>query len=77
MSIFMTHAMSLSSRPFGSSSVWGRALAQRAVFAHARDLRERIPGLTRTHLSSKAAAVRLHRHSHLNASNEKQTVIEP
>src|SRR4051812_5700300 len=46
------------------------------VLAHARDLRETIPGLTLTHLLIKTAAVCLRRHPRLNATIEEQTVIE-
>jgi pyruvate dehydrogenase E2 component (dihydrolipoamide acetyltransferase) len=46
------------------------------VLAHARDLRERIPGLTLTHLLIKAVAECLRRHPRLNATIEDQTVIE-
>ena len=47
-----------------------------AVLAHARELREKIPGLTLTHLLIKTAAVCLRRHPRLNATIEEQTVIE-
>lgn len=46
------------------------------VLAHARELRETIPGLTITHLLIKTAAVCLRRHPRLNATIEDQTVIE-
>jgi pyruvate dehydrogenase E2 component (dihydrolipoamide acetyltransferase) len=46
------------------------------VLAHARELRETIPGLTLTHLLIKTAAVCLRRHPRLNATIEDQTVIE-
>ena len=46
------------------------------VLAHARGLRESIPGLTLTHLLIKAAAVCLRRHPRLNATIDDQTVIE-
>jgi pyruvate/2-oxoglutarate dehydrogenase complex dihydrolipoamide acyltransferase (E2) component len=46
------------------------------VLAHARALREAIPGLTLTHLLITAAAVCLRRHSRLNATIEGETVIE-
>jgi pyruvate dehydrogenase E2 component (dihydrolipoamide acetyltransferase) len=46
------------------------------VLAHARELREAIPGLTLTHLLIKTAAACLRRHPRLNATIEEQTVIE-
>ncbi|HYC53770.1 MAG TPA: 2-oxo acid dehydrogenase subunit E2 [Candidatus Binatia bacterium] len=46
------------------------------ILAHARELREAIPGLTLTHLLIKTAAVCLRRHPRLNATIEEQTVIE-
>ena len=46
------------------------------VLAHARELREAIPGLTLTHLLIKTAAACLRRHPRLNATIEDQTVIE-
>ena len=46
------------------------------VLAHARELRESIPGLTLTHLLIKTVAVCLRRHPRLNATIEEQTVIE-
>jgi len=46
------------------------------VLAHARDLREQIPGLTFTHLLIKAVAICLRRHARLNATIEDQTVME-
>lgn len=46
------------------------------VLAHARELREAIPGLTLTHLLIKAVAACLRRHPRLNAMIEEQTVIE-
>jgi pyruvate dehydrogenase E2 component (dihydrolipoamide acetyltransferase) len=46
------------------------------VLAHARELREIIPGLTLTHLLINATAVCLRRHPRLNATIEEQTVIE-
>lgn len=46
------------------------------VLAHALDLRERIPGLTLTHLLIKAAAACLRRHPRLNATIVEQTVME-
>src|SRR6476661_4498877 len=46
------------------------------VLAHAKDLREQIPGLTLTHLLIKAVAACLRRHPRLNATIEDQTVIE-
>ena len=46
------------------------------ILAHARELREAIPGLTLTHLLIKTAAVCLRRHPRLNATIEDQTVIE-
>ena len=46
------------------------------VLAHARALREAIPGLTLTHLLIKAAAACLRRHPRLNATIEEQTVME-
>ena len=46
------------------------------VLAHARELREEIPGLTLTHLLVKTAAACLRRHPRLNATIEEQTVIE-
>jgi pyruvate dehydrogenase E2 component (dihydrolipoamide acetyltransferase) len=46
------------------------------ALAHARDLREQIPGLTLTHLLIKAAADCLRRHPRLNATIEGETVIE-
>jgi pyruvate dehydrogenase E2 component (dihydrolipoamide acetyltransferase) len=46
------------------------------VLTHARDLREKIPGLTLTHLLIKAAAACLRRHPRLNATIEEDTVIE-
>src|ERR1044072_9057821 len=42
----------------------------------ARELRERIRGLTLTHLLIKAAATCLRRHPRLNATIEDETVIE-
>ena len=47
-----------------------------AVLAHARALRETIPGLTLTHLLIKTVAACLRRHPRLNATIEDQTVIE-
>jgi pyruvate dehydrogenase E2 component (dihydrolipoamide acetyltransferase) len=47
-----------------------------AILAHARQLRDAIPGLTLTHLLIKAAAACLRRHPRLNATIEEQTVIE-
>ena len=47
-----------------------------SVLAHARKLRETIPGLTLTHLLIKTAAVCLRKHPRLNATIEDQTVIE-
>ena len=44
--------------------------------AHARALREAIPGLTLTHLLIKTAAACLRRHPRLNATIEGETVIE-
>jgi pyruvate dehydrogenase E2 component (dihydrolipoamide acetyltransferase) len=46
------------------------------VLAHARALREAIPGLTLTQLLIKAAATCLRRHPRLNATMEGDTVIE-
>ena len=46
------------------------------VLAHARELREAIPGLTLTHLLIKTAAACLRRHPRLNATIEGETVIE-
>jgi pyruvate dehydrogenase E2 component (dihydrolipoamide acetyltransferase) len=46
------------------------------VLTHARDLREKIPRLTLTHLLIKAAAACLRRHPRLNATIEEDTVIE-
>jgi pyruvate dehydrogenase E2 component (dihydrolipoamide acetyltransferase) len=46
------------------------------VLAHARGLRERIPGLTLTHLLIKAVAACLRSHPRLNATIEEQTVME-
>jgi pyruvate dehydrogenase E2 component (dihydrolipoamide acetyltransferase) len=46
------------------------------VLAHARELRETIPGLTLTHLLIKTAAVCLRKHARLNATIEGETVIE-
>lgn len=46
------------------------------VLAHARDLREEIPGLTLTHLLIKTVAVCLRKHPRLNATIEEHTVIE-
>ena len=46
------------------------------ILAHARALRETIPGLTLTHLLIKTVAVCLRRHPRLNATIEEQTVIE-
>lgn len=46
------------------------------VLAHARELRETIPGLTLTHLLIRTAAACLRRHPRLNATIEDQTVIE-
>jgi pyruvate dehydrogenase E2 component (dihydrolipoamide acetyltransferase) len=46
------------------------------VLAHARGLREQIPGLTLTHLLIKAVAACLRRHPRLNATIEEQTVME-
>jgi pyruvate dehydrogenase E2 component (dihydrolipoamide acetyltransferase) len=47
-----------------------------ALLAHARDLREAVPGLTLTHVLIKTAAVCLRRHPRLNATIEGETVIE-
>jgi pyruvate dehydrogenase E2 component (dihydrolipoamide acetyltransferase) len=46
------------------------------VLAHARELREAIPGLTLTHLLIRTIAACLRRHPRLNATIEDQTVIE-
>jgi pyruvate dehydrogenase E2 component (dihydrolipoamide acetyltransferase) len=46
------------------------------VLAHARELSEKIPGLTLTHLLIKMAAVCLRRHPRLNATIEGEAVIE-
>ncbi len=46
------------------------------VLAYVQKLREKIPGLTLTHLLIKTAAVCLRRHPRLNATIEDQTVIE-
>ncbi len=46
------------------------------VLAHARELRDAIPGLTLTHLLIKTAAACLRRHPRLNATIEEQTVFE-
>jgi pyruvate dehydrogenase E2 component (dihydrolipoamide acetyltransferase) len=46
------------------------------ILAHAREMREQIPGLTLTHLLIKAAAACLRRHPRLNATIEEDTVIE-
>jgi pyruvate dehydrogenase E2 component (dihydrolipoyllysine-residue acetyltransferase) len=46
------------------------------LLAHARELRDSIPGLTLTHLLIKAAAACLRKHPRLNATIEEETVIE-
>jgi pyruvate dehydrogenase E2 component (dihydrolipoamide acetyltransferase) len=46
------------------------------ILAHAREMREQIPGLTLTHLLIKAAAACLRRHPRLNATIEEDTVME-
>jgi pyruvate dehydrogenase E2 component (dihydrolipoamide acetyltransferase) len=46
------------------------------VIAHARELREAIPGLTLTHVLIKTVAACLRRHPRLNATIEGETVIE-
>lgn len=46
------------------------------ILAHARELRDAIPGLTLTHLLIKAAAACLRNHLRLNATIEQETVIE-
>lgn len=46
------------------------------LLAHARTLRETIPGLTVTHLAIKAVAACLRKHPRLNATIEEQTVME-
>jgi pyruvate dehydrogenase E2 component (dihydrolipoamide acetyltransferase) len=46
------------------------------ILAHARALREAIPGLTLTHLLIKTVATCLRRHPRLNATIEGETVIE-
>lgn len=47
-----------------------------AILAHARQLRDAIPGLTLTHLLVKAAAACLRKHPRLNATFEQEAVIE-
>ena len=46
------------------------------ILAHTRDLREKIPALTLTHLLIKTAAACLRKHPRLNATIEEETVIE-
>lgn len=46
------------------------------LLAHARTLREGIPGLTLTHLLIKAVAACVRNHPRLNATIEEQTVME-
>ena len=46
------------------------------LLTHARELREKILGLTLTHLLVKAVAVCLRKHPRLNATIEEQTVME-
>jgi len=46
------------------------------VLAYARELRQKAPGLTLTHLLIKAAAACLRKHPRLNATIEDQTLME-
>jgi pyruvate dehydrogenase E2 component (dihydrolipoamide acetyltransferase) len=46
------------------------------LLAHARSLREQVPGLTLTHLLIKAVAACVREHPRLNATLEDQTVME-